>query len=161
MSETAADHSRDLAQTWLALLDGSLAFGETVELPMLSDSMMPLFGNGRRIRIKRAAWKSCHVGDIVVFSEGRRLTAHRLLFSVRFGRRAYLFQKGDANPGGHFIRSHRVVGRVIGYQDDEGRYRALDSKLARCGARREARRQLLRSLRGCTIRLFGVRNERS
>ena len=161
MSETAADQNRELARNWMGLLDGSLAIGTVVELPVLSDSMMPLFGNGQRIRIKRSAWKSCRVGDIVVFSEGSRLTAHRLLFSVRFGRRAYLFQKGDANPGGHFIRSQRVVGRVIGYQDDKGRYRALDSKLARCGARREARRQLLRSLRGCTIRLFGVRNERS
>jgi len=120
-------HNRQLTQRWLELLEGSLEVGATVELPVLSNSMLPAFGIGRKIKIRRVHWKYCSTSDIIVFREGRKLTAHRLLFALRMGRKCYFYQKGDSSPCGHFIRSDRVVGRVVEYQDGKGNYRSVSS----------------------------------
>jgi signal peptidase I len=149
------ERKRDLTQQWLKLLDGSLQSGATIELPVLSDSMLPVFGMGRHIKIQRVPWNTCAAGDIIVFRENRRLTAHRLLFVVRTGRRCYFYQKGDANAFGHFIRAERVVGRVVEYQDETGSYRNLSSIAARRAKRVEALRQLLRVVWGYARRLLG------
>ena len=133
-----------LTRQWLELLDGSLQLGETIELPVLSDSMVPVFGIGRQIKIQRLSWNACSVGDIIVFRERRSLTAHRLLLAVRLGRRCYFYQKGDANRRGHFIRADRVVGRVVERQDETGSYRTLQSKAARRDGRIMAFKQLFR-----------------
>ena len=147
-----------LAQQWLRLLDGSLGMGATVELPVLSDSMLPIFGLGRNIKIRRVPWNACSVGDIIVFSESRRLTAHRLLLAVRTGRQRYFYQKGDANPRGHFIRAERVVGRVDEYQDEMGSYRTLSTRSARRAGRFEAFKQMLKVVWGYIQRLIGKKN---
>lgn len=149
---------QDQTRHWIELLDGSLQLGATVELPVLSDSMLPVFGIGRNIKIQRAPWNACSTGDIIVFRENRRLTAHRLLFIVRMGRRCYFFQKGDANPYGHFIRAESVVGRVVEYQDELGSYRTLGSIKARRAGRAKAFKQLLRVVWGCMRRLIGKKN---
>lgn len=155
MSEQKDTQNRQRTRKWLTLLDGSLRLGAVVELPVLSDSMLPLFGVGREVKIHRASWKSCSAGDIIVFRAGGRLTAHRLLFALRTGRRRYLYQKGDANPAGHFIRAERVVGRVVEYQDETGSYRTLRSKAALRSGRVEAARQLLRIAWRTARRLSG------
>lgn len=142
------ERKQHLTRQWLELLEGSLQLGETIELPVLSDSMLPVFGIGRNIKIQRLPWKACSVGDIIVFREGRILTAHRLLFCVRMGRRCYFYQKGDANHRGHFIRAERVVGRVIEHQDETGSYRKLQIKAARRHGRIEAIKQLFRVVWG-------------
>jgi len=135
MSNETPKQNRQLTQQWLRLLDGSLSMGAMVELPVLSDSMLPVFGIGRNIKIQRVPWKSCSTGDIIVFREERKLTAHRSLFAVRAGGKCYIFQKGDCNPGGHFIRSERVVGRVVEYQDESGHYRSLSSRVVQSTSR--------------------------
>ena len=145
----------DRTYNWFRLLDGSLRLGAVVELPVLSDSMLPVFGMGRNIKIRRVSWKSCRCGDIIVFRVGRRLTAHRLLFVIRTGRRRYFYQKGDANPTGHFIRTERVVGRVVEYQDETGGYRSLRTRAARRRGRVAAFSQLARIARGTAGRVLG------
>ena len=146
MPEESNPENGQLAQQWLNLLDGSLRLGAVVELPVLSNSMLPVFGMGRKIKIRREAWKSCRCGDIIVFRVGGRLMAHRLLFVMRMGRRRYFYQKGDANPTGHFIRAERVVGRVVGYRDETNGYRSLCTRAARQAGRVAALKQLLRIL---------------
>jgi len=143
MPEETDTQNRQLTKQWLKLLDGSLQLGTSVELPVLSDSMLPVFGLGRYIKIQRVSWKNCSAGDIIVFRERHRLTAHRLLLVFRTHRRRYFYQKGDANPLGHFIRAERVVGRVVEYQDETGHYRDLMSRTARRVERVEAAKQLL------------------
>ena len=155
MDEEAERQNRQLAQQWLGLLGGSTRLGATVELPVLSDSMLPVFGMGRNIKIRRVPWNTCSAGDIIVFRVGRRLTAHRLLFAVRTGRRCYFYQKGDANTSGHFIRAERVVGRVVEYQDETGRYRTISSRSACRAGRTEAFKQLLRVVWGYARHLLG------
>ena len=155
MPEQSDRQNKQRAQHWLRLLDGSLRLGAVVELPVLSDSMLPVFGMGRHIKIRRVSWKSCRCGDIIVFRVGRRLTAHRLLFVIRTGRRRYFYQKGDANPTGHFIRTERVVGRVVEYQDETGRYRSLCTRASRRRGRVAAFSQLVRIARGTARRVLG------
>jgi len=144
-----------LTQQWLRLLDGSLEIGEIIELPVLSDSMLPVMGIGRNIKIQRNHWNACSVGDIIVFRERQKLTAHRLLFIFRVGSKCYFFQKGDSNPCGHFIRAERVVGRVIECQNENGSYVSLTSRTVGCRARIEAMKQVLRALWGYASRLIG------
>jgi len=144
-----------LTQQWIRLLDGSLEMGEIIELPVLSDSMLPVMGIGRNIRIQRNHWNACSTGDIIVFRERQKLTAHRLLFILRIGSKCYFFQKGDSNPCGHFIRSERVVGRVLECQNKNGSYVSLASRTARYRARIEAVRQALRALWEYASRLIG------
>ena len=155
MPKESDRQNRERAQQWLKLLDGSLRVGAVVELPVLSDSMLPVFGMGRHIKIQRVSWKSCRCGDIIVFRARRRLTAHRLLFVLRTGRGRYFYQKGDANPAGHFIRAERVMGRVVEYQDETGSYSMLSSETARRRGRIEAFKQLLQVVRGYMSRLIG------
>lgn len=137
---------KDAAQPWLKLLDGTLPMGETVELNVLSESMLPVFRPGSSIKVERVSWNACSAGDIIVFWQGRRLIAHRLLASVAAVKRRYLYQKGDASQSGHFIRAERVVGRVVEYQDEAGHYQTLRSKAAQRTARAEAFRQVLRAV---------------
>ena len=158
MPEEFDRQNRERAQQWLKLLDGSLRVGAVVELPVLSDSMLPVFGMGRHIKIQRVSWKSCRCGDIIVFRARRRLTAHRLLFVLRTGRGRYFYQKGDANPAGHFIRAERVMGRVVEYQDETGSYRSLCTRAAQRAGRVEAFEQLLRVAWGNARRVLGRKN---
>jgi signal peptidase I len=158
MPEEPDRQNRQRAQQWLKLLAGSLRLDEVVELPVLSNSMLPVFGMGRHIKIRRETWKSCRSGDIIVFRVGRRLMAHRLLFVLRTGRGRYFFQKGDANPTGHFIRAERVVGRVIEYRDETGSYRSLCTRAARRTGRVEAFKQMLRIVWRTVRRVFGRMN---
>jgi len=158
MPEESNTRNGQLAQQWLELLDGSLRLGSVVELPVLSNSMLPVFGIGRLIKIRREAWNSCRYGDIIVFRVGRRLMAHRLLFVLRTGRGRYFYQKGEANPAGHFIRAERVVGRVVEYQDETGSYRSLCTRAVRRAGRVDALKHLLRIVWRTVRRVSGRMN---
>ena len=138
---------------WYALLRGRLSPGERVELPVLSGSMAPLLPIGSRLRIEAAGARDVGPGDIVVFSDGRCLTAHRVLFVLSLPRRRLVYQKGDANPRGVWTDARRIVGRVVGGDHPDGGRTDLDSP----GVRREARRLARRYLRwDVKRRLFGA-----
>ncbi len=138
---------------WYALLRGRLSPGERVELPVLSGSMAPLLPIGSRIRIEASGGRDSSPGDIVVFSDGHSLTAHRVLLVLRLPGRCLVYQKGDANLRGAWTDARRIVGRVVGGERPDGGCADLDSPAGRCEARRSARRNLRRDLKG---RLFGV-----
>lgn len=98
---------------WINLFTGKLTSNEYVELPVLSGSMHPLLSPGDRVKIACKPWKNCHIGDIIVFKEGKQLTVHRLLFLFSIGNKCILYQKGDMNRSGSFIASQQILGKVI------------------------------------------------
>ena len=153
MSSEESQHKQQIKH-WLELLDDSLEIGGIVELPVLSDSMMPIMVPGRMIKIQRACRDQCSPGDIIVFRDGQKLTAHRLLFSLRVGGVYYCFQKGDANPYGQLIRAERVIGRVIESQDAGGNYINLSSKTSRPKARVVTPGHFPKILWGCVLQVL-------
>jgi len=133
---------------WYALLRGRLAPGERVELPVLSGSMAPLLPIGGRARIEAAGAGAGGPGAIVVFSDGRSLTAHRVLLALRLPGRRLVYQKGDANFRGAWTDARRIVGRVTGCDHPDGGHADFDSPDARRESRRLARRYLRWDLQG-------------
>ena len=135
-----------MTQRWFKLFTGSLKKGKTVDLPVLSESMLPLLQPGKNIRIQRVSWRKCSRGDIIVFRSGNKLTVHRLLLRIRIGGARFFYQKGDFNSYGHIIRAQRVVGRVIEYRDRSNNTVDLCSVDSKRKATCIALRQLLRAV---------------
>jgi len=133
----------DTLATWRDLLGGRLAAGTKVALPVLTGSMMPLLPPGSEVEIALDPAAPAAPGDIVVFREGAGLTAHRVLLAVPLPGGGLLYQKGDANPRGAWIRRRRVMGLVVAVTRPDGTRLALDTSQAR----REGRRGLWRRLR--------------
>jgi len=98
---------------WINLFTKALPSSTIVELPILSGSMYPFITPGDRVKIVYTIWEKCHIGDIIIFREYNKLTAHRLLFRFSMGKRSILYQKGDRNRKGSFIKSEQIVGKVI------------------------------------------------
>jgi signal peptidase I len=128
-------------------------------LPMLSGSMAPELLPGDTLTVRPADAGKVHRGDVIVFRDGPRLVAHRLVFAACFGRLSILVEKGDANLSASFLRPESIVGIVIstsragraviegiGESRERGRRIALRS-IARLGsldALRELKRRLKR-----------------
>jgi hypothetical protein len=98
---------------WIHLFSGNLQPGSVIELPVLSGSMAPLLCPGDRIKIWCVPWKKCHIGDMIIFKEGKRFTVHRLLFRLVLGGIYILYQKGDQNRKGSFISPKQIVGKAV------------------------------------------------
>lgn len=142
-----------LFDAWLGLVRGSLEEGELVALPVLSASMMPDLVPGKLVRIRGIEGRQCRVGDIVIFRDGNKLTAHRVLARLSVCGRGYLYQMGQASATGHWIRADRVVGLVVEAQGSDGAYSDLRTTTARQAARGCAYRQLAGDLlaRGAAV----------
>lgn len=128
---------------WLALTGQIPTPDAPVELPLLSGSMAPAIPVGAVLRIATSP-EPCQAGDVVVFRQGERLIAHRILLVLRAGPWSWLLEKGDANRLGHWRQDADVRGRVVGFrsagqppQDDP-----TDSALASAGLRRHIWRWL-------------------
>jgi len=116
-----ADEKNDeLFDAWLRLKYGSLQPGETVTLPVLSGSMLPLLVPGRDIKIQGVSYRDSTKGDIIVYKDNNRLSAHRLLLRLRIRGKDYIFQKGDAIDFGSWIPAGQVVGIVVETKDTNG-----------------------------------------
>ena len=109
------DRRRDF-DAWLALAAPGADFPGTVSLPMLTGSMAPLIPVGARLEIVAARRRNFGVGDVVVFERATRLVAHRLVFSLGFGRDTLYLEKGDRNLGLGLVRRHDVRGVVTGWR---------------------------------------------
>jgi signal peptidase I len=95
---------------WLELYSGK--FDGDRMLPLLSGSMADTLLPGDILTIHPLDGKEAHVGDIVVFRDGYRLIAHRLIVVFRLGSLTLLVEKGDANPIATIIQPDCIVGRV-------------------------------------------------
>jgi len=115
-----------------------LQAGQTVELPMLSGSMLPLLPPQSVITITSVDWDNSRIGDIVVFPRGDGLVAHRLLLAWKPGTWGFCYQKGDNSRRGEWIRAGRIVGRVIRVRYEDGEVHDLDTPAVRQNAYRIA-----------------------
>jgi len=112
---------------WLDLLKGLIPRDTEVELPVLSGSMAPVILPGKYIRICPASIEDVHVGDIIVFKEKNTLTIHRMLIRIPFYKSSPVYQKGDANAFGNWIKGTDIVGKVEAVSDDMGVYNEINS----------------------------------
>ena len=131
---------------WLALQDSKTQKGVTFSLKVLSGSMLPSLVPGESIRIRRADWKRCHRGDIIVYKLDRNLIAHRLLFRLKIGNWNVVLQKGDLIPLGHWIPAESIVGVVTQTEGEKGKLIDFRSTIEKKRSRKMANRQLLRDL---------------
>jgi signal peptidase I len=148
--------NRTNAADWFDLLNGLVRDGAAVELPVLSGSMAPVIMPGKKIKIRALPGKNARAGDIIVFKEGNSLTAHRLLVRLPLGGNPLLFQKGDANRFGNWMRASRVVGIVEAVQDESGLYSAALNSTGARDAKAEALRQLARVFVNAALLLPGI-----
>ncbi len=98
--ETIVNEDRDNRERaldiWLGLSGQAPLPEGPLVLPILSGSMRPSIALGSKILIAPADYSTCRLGDVVVYLEGDRLIAHRLLWTLG----PFHFHKGDANPNG-------------------------------------------------------------
>ncbi len=137
---------QNLQDAWLALHDDRLKLGEKVYLPVLSGSMSPTLVPGGKVKIQRVTWKQCSVGDIIILKEKWKLTAHRLLFRIQLMHKCWMYQKGDRNRFGMWVRSEQVVGIVIETVRLDGTSIDLSTPVQKKKARRSAYHHLARDI---------------
>jgi len=107
-------HQNPVKPTLTDRIVSILNTGQTVEMPMLSGSMLPLLPTEAVVTITRLDWQECQPGMIGVFNIGGTLVAHRILLAWLSGPWGVCFQKGDNNAQGHWTTSKRIVGIVTG-----------------------------------------------
>lgn len=98
------------AHEWLDFYSGGHE-GEIL-LPMLSGSMADVLLPGDILTVLPLGKEGVHAGDIVVFREGGKLVAHRLIFVFRLFSFSLFIEKGDANPNASILRARSIVGKV-------------------------------------------------
>lgn len=84
-----------------------------VRLPLLSGSMAPTILPGDTVRVRGAADRGVHTGDVAVFIKDGKLTAHRVIFSLNLGPLSYLLEMGDANRVPARLHRASVLGFVV------------------------------------------------
>jgi hypothetical protein len=137
----------DPREALVTVLSGKIPPGEGVFLPVLSGSMGPLIVAGCSLRVIAVPPEGTHTGDIVVFRDVNGLTAHRQIIGISLGSHSILYQKGDMNPRGSWLSTHRILGVVAEACDPRGVLlysRGLHVRESRHEASRQVRRMLLR-----------------
>ncbi len=135
-SKTERDH-------WFDLFLGS-GEGEAL-LTLLSGSMADALLPGDALLVRSLRGKRPHIGDIVVFRDGGKLVAHRLLLAFRLLSFALLVEKGDANRSASIIAPEAIVGIVAGARRDGSSVFSRTPESVEAG-RRASMRALLRHL---------------
>lgn len=137
----------DAAADQLKLVERRLRPDEKIWLTLRSGSMLPTMPVGARIAVQPVDGSRCRVGDVVVFRQGDRLVAHRLIFGWGAGPASWFLQRGDGVSGAGLLRSEAILGRVVAVQRPHAAVETLTGEDAGWRARRAARRSLARFLR--------------
>jgi len=100
------------------LLEGK----EPLWLPILSGSMAPSLLPGDELFID-PGMRTPRRGSIAVFYSRGTFFSHRILFSFKWGKKLYIFEKGDANDSARLIPAGKMLGTVLkvrreGYEAD-------------------------------------------
>jgi signal peptidase I len=95
----------------LTLAKEILKRGNCVRIPTLGRSMFPLISN--IVLIEPATAKDITGGDIVVYSVGEKMVAHRLVKKITKGRKEILLTKGDTFVDSSEVLPEDVIGKVI------------------------------------------------
>jgi hypothetical protein len=137
----------DAAAGWWRLFNGRLALDQRVEMPMLTGSMAPLLPVGSILVIAGADKDACHTGDVVVYRDGERLVAHRLLLGWPPGRARIFLQAGDGISPLGWVAVKDILGLVVAVRiADE-----TTVDLRQPGALRDGRRLAHRRLRNLVL----------
>ncbi len=117
--------------------------------------MAPVIRAEHTITVKRIPTRGVRIGDIIVFRDGKRLVAHRLLMRLSLGGIGLVFQKGDAVGYGRWLPADRIVGVVMEARDADGAavYSRRSAWNAMSGL---AHRHLARALAFPVFRLAGI-----
>lgn len=132
---------------WHRLNAGLLDPGERVVVPMLTGSMAPLIPAGSRIEVVAPQADQLDVGQVVVFKQGDRLVAHRLLFGCPLPAPGWFLQRGDGVSQAGLVKVSDIVGLVVAVHLEHGQRHDLTTAEARHQALRTARRTLYRLIR--------------
>jgi len=128
---------------WIDLLSVNVTDAE-IELPVLSGSMDPFLPAGKMAvirKISRNEIGKLKAGTIIVYRKGYNFTAHRML--LRFPFINYIYEKGDRNRFGSFIKYDAVSGIVCSVKDKNGIiFNFLSEKEIKI-AKRESRKNIL------------------
>ena len=95
----------------LTLAKEILKRGNCVRIPTLGRSMFPLISN--IVLIEPATAKDITGGDIVVYSAGKRMVAHRLVKKITKKGKEILLTKGDTFVDCNEVSPEDVIGKVI------------------------------------------------
>jgi hypothetical protein len=136
----------DAAAAWWRLSQGRLTPDDRVEMPMMSGSMTPILPVGSALIIAGIRRGECRTGDIVVFHDGERLIAHRLLLGWPPGRARLFLQAGDGVSPVGWIAARSILGLVTAVRDPDQPARDLRLPETRREGVRIARRRLRRLL---------------
>lgn len=95
----------------LTLAKEILKRGNCVRIPTIGRSMFPLISN--IILIEPATAKNIKSGDIVVYSAGESMIAHRLVRKITRNGKEILLTKGDTFVDSSEVLPENVIGKVI------------------------------------------------
>jgi len=96
----------------LTLLSGHRTRGTTGWVKVLGNSMRPLLEAGDEILVSLGTLEEIREGDLAVFGEFGRLTAHRIVKRVNSPQGTLFLEKGDGNLWASFMAPERLQGRV-------------------------------------------------
>ncbi|MDR7666851.1 signal peptidase I [Methanosarcina sp. Z-7115] len=88
--------------------------GTFLRIPTKGHSMKPLIKNGSNIIIKKANLTKITKGDIILFFDGQRLIAHRVIRKSKHDGNTKFIVKGDSTL--HFdkpVYSKDILGKVV------------------------------------------------
>lgn len=108
--------------SWLALMQDGPAPEGPIRLPVLSGSMVPEIPVNTTAHIEKTDSRHCRPGNVVVYRDKDRLVIHRVLWRLDWGSSCIIFEKGDANDRGGWIRGNKVKGLVVAvdHHNDQG-----------------------------------------
>ena len=95
-------------------LSGARTRGTTGWVKVLGNSMRPLLKAGDEILVTLCNAEEIREGDLAVFGEFGRLTAHRIMKRVDSPQGTIFLEKGDGNLWASFVAPERLQGRVQG-----------------------------------------------
>ena len=96
----------------LTLLAGHRTRGATGWVKVLGSSMQPLLEAGDEILVSLCNPEEIREGDLAVFGEFGRLTAHRIVKRVDSPQGTLFMEKGDGNLWASFIAPERLQGKA-------------------------------------------------
>ena len=90
---------------------------ERIQAQVVSDSMHPFIKKGQMISFIRIAFHTISIGDVIVFTKGRRhkIIAHRVVGTLRTRHGKGYLTKGDncIEKDGFVVYKEDLVGKVI------------------------------------------------
>jgi len=84
-------------------------------IAIASGSMEPTYTKGDALLLYKDSPDNIEVGDILVYKDGKKIVAHRVIKKTEYKNNLYFYTKGDANnaPDDGYIEKENVIGRGI------------------------------------------------